>query len=192
MNTQTFKLQLSIANRVITTCVGDIGHRYSLRLKKGTADRQSQAVISKRARSPRKNYSMQFVVAHGFVPSIFACRAYRLTRHLAWHLHLLGQWAPPVPVVSVPLTERMYATQLLSRDGGQPRIYICLFHRGLPFHQSCFYLIAPSLILCPQLVRTGGRHDTTIPDIMLYHTTLRGTAQDLHSDVECCIMYSNV
>ena len=52
-------------------------------------------------------------------------------------------------------------------------IGLFLFHRGLPFHQSCFYLIAPSFILCPQFVRTGGRHDTTIPDIMLYHTTLR-------------------
>ena len=113
MSPQTFKLQLSIANRVITTCVGDIDHRYSLRLKKGTADRQSQAVISKRAGSPRENYSMQFVVAHGFFPSIFPCRAHLLTRHLAWHLHALGLWGPPVPVVSVPLTEQMYATRLL-------------------------------------------------------------------------------
>ena len=49
---------------------------------------------------------------------------------------------------------------------------VFLFHRGLPFHQSCFTLIAPNFILCPQLVRTGGRRDTTIRNTMLYHTTL--------------------
>ena len=139
--------------------MGDIDHRSSFRLREeGTDDRQSQAPVLERTGSARKADSMHFVVAHGFVPSIFACRAYPLTRHLAWHLHALGQGTPPLPVVNVPLTERMYPTHLLSRHGVKSRIGLLLFHRGLPFDQSCFNLVAPSFILRPHCVYSGPCH----------------------------------
>ena len=52
--------------------------------------------------------------------------------------------------------EATHATSGHSETGPLYRSGVFLFHRGLPFHQSCFNLIAPSFILCPQYVQIGG------------------------------------
>ena len=58
---------------------------------------------------------------------------------------------------------------------------VFLFHRGLPFHQSCFNLIAPSFILCPQFVQIGGpRCNEKTP---LHKTSLQASGDPFASGV---------